>query len=109
MMMRVALADDHQLFRQGLRRLLETERDIEIVGEAGDGLEAQRLVADTQPDVILMDLSMSLVDGIAATREITRRWPEVKVVILSMHAEEGHLFQAIQAGAAGYVLKSAGA
>src|SRR5215211_678685 len=98
-MIRVVLADDHQLFRQGLRRLLEPEPDIEVVAEANDGLEAQRMVSDVQPDVVLMDLSMALVDGISATREITRQFPTTKVVVLSMHAEEGHLFQALQAGA----------
>jgi DNA-binding NarL/FixJ family response regulator len=106
-MIRVVLADDHQLFRQGLRRLLEPELDIQVVGEANDGQEAQRVVKELQPDVVLMDVSMAVVDGISATREISRQWPDVKVVVLSMHAEEEHLFQALQAGAAGYVLKTA--
>ena len=108
-MIRVVLADDHQLFRQGLRRLLESERDIQIVGEAEDGLEVQRVVEEVSPDVVLMDLQMAITDGISATREIVRQWPNVKVVILSMHAEEGHLFQALQAGAAGYILKNTAA
>jgi DNA-binding NarL/FixJ family response regulator len=108
-MIRVLLADDHQLFRQGLRRLLDSERDMEVIGEANNGLDVQRMVQELQPDVVLMDVSMAIIDGISATREISRQWPDVKVVILSMHAEEGHLFQALQAGAAGYVLKSAGA
>jgi two-component system response regulator DegU len=106
-MIRVVLADDHQLFREGLRRLLDPERDIQVVGEAEDGLDVQRLVGELKPDVVLMDVSMAVVDGISATREITRQWPDVKVVVLSMHAEEAHLFQALQAGAAGYVLKTA--
>jgi DNA-binding NarL/FixJ family response regulator len=105
----VVLADDHQLFRQGLRRLLESERDIQVVGEAEDGLEVQRVVEEVSPDVVLMDLQMAITDGISATREIVRQWPNVKVVILSMHAEEGHLFQALQAGAAGYILKNTAA
>lgn len=108
-MIRVLLADDHQLFREGLRRLLESERDMQVLGEASNGLDVQRMVEDLHPDVVLMDVSMAIIDGISATREIVRQWPDVKVVILSMHAEEGHLFQALQAGAAGYVLKSAGA
>ena len=108
-MIRVLLSDDHQLFRQGLRRLLESERDIQVVGEASDGLEVQRLVQELQPDVILMDVSMPIIDGISAAREIVRQWPQAKVVILSMHTQEGHLFQALQAGAVGYVLKSGGA
>jgi DNA-binding NarL/FixJ family response regulator len=106
-MIRVVLADDHHLFREGLRRLLEPERDIQVVGEADDGLEVQRVVEELQPDVVLMDVSMAGLDGISATREVTRQWPNVKVVVLSMHAEEAHLFQALQAGAAGYVLKTA--
>jgi DNA-binding NarL/FixJ family response regulator len=108
-MIRVLLADDHQLFREGLRRLLESERDMQVLGEASNGLEIQRMVEELHPDVVLMDVSMAIIDGISATREIVRQWPDVRVVILSMHAEEGHLFQALQAGAAGYVLKSAGA
>jgi DNA-binding NarL/FixJ family response regulator len=105
----VVLADDHQLFREGLRRLLEPERDIQVVGVADDGLQVQGVVEELMPDVVVMDLSMAVVDGIAATREIVRRWPNVKVVILSMHSEESRLFQALQAGATGYVLKNAAA
>jgi two-component system response regulator DegU len=108
-LIRVVLADDHQLFREGLKRLLEPERDIQVVGEAENGLEVQRLVETLEPDVVVMDLGMTVVDGISATREIVRRWPHVRVVILSMYAEEGHLFQALQAGASGYVLKNAAA
>lgn len=107
-MIRVVLADDHRLFRLGLRRLLETEPDIQVLGEADDGLQVQRLVEELKPDVVLMDVSMAVVDGIAATREISRRWPDVRVVMCSMHGQEGHLFQALQAGAVGYVLKTAG-
>ncbi len=106
-MIRVVLADDHRLFREGLRRLLEPEGDIQVVGEAEDGREVQRLARELQPDVVLMDVSMAVVDGIAATRAITRQWPQVRVVVLSMHAEESHLFQALEAGAAGYILKTA--
>lgn len=108
-MIRVLLADDHLLIRQGVRRLLELERDIQVVGEASDGLEVQRLALSLKPDVILMDVAMPIVDGIAATREIIRAWAEARVVILTMHAQEGHLFQALQVGAVGYVLKSSGA
>ena len=107
-MIRVALADDHRLFRLGLRRLLESERDIQVVGEADDGLAIQRIVEETAPNVVLMDISMEIVDGISATREITRRFPDVHVVMVSQYGQEGHLFQAVQAGAVGYVLKTAG-
>ena len=108
-MIRVLLTDDHQLFRQGLRRLLEAERDIEVVGEASNGVEVQHMVSELRPDVVLMDVSMAVVDGIAATREIVRQWPSCRVIVLSMHAQEGHLFQALQAGAVGYLLKTAAA
>ncbi len=90
-MIRVLLADDHQLFRQGLRRLLESERDMEVLGEANNGLDVQRMVEELHPDVVLMDVSMAIIDGISATREIVRQWPDVKVVILSMHAAGGAL------------------
>jgi DNA-binding NarL/FixJ family response regulator len=105
----VVLADDHQLVRQGIRRLLEEERDIQVVGEAENGIEIQRLVQELTPDVVLMDVDMRVCDGISATREITRQWPHTRVVMLSMYTQDGHVFQALQAGAVGYVLKSAGA
>lgn len=108
-MIRVLLSDDHQLFRQGLRRLIESERDLQVVGEASDGLEVQRFFGELRPDVVLMDVSMPIVDGISAAREIVRQWPDARIVMLSMHTQEGHLFQALQAGAVGYVLKSGGA
>src|SRR5438477_8081447 len=107
-MIRVLLADDHILLRQGVRRLLDSERDVEVIAEASNGIEVQNLVDELRPDVVLMDISMPIVDGISATREIMRQWPGTKVVILSMYAEEAHVFQALRAGAAGYVLKSAG-
>lgn len=108
-MIRVLLADDHQLLRQGVRRLLEGEPDIQVVGEASDGLEVQRMAQEFQPDVILMDVSMGVVDGISATRQLLRQSPWLKIVMLTMHSQDGHLFQALQAGAIGYILKTAGA
>jgi DNA-binding NarL/FixJ family response regulator len=108
-MIRVVLADDHQLVRQGVRRLLEEERDIQVVGEADNGIDVQRLVQQLTPDVVLMDVRMQVADGISATREIVRQWPRTHVVILSMYTQDADVFQALQAGAAGYVLKSAGA
>ncbi len=95
--------------RQGIRRILEAELGFQVVGEASDGLEVQRLAAELRPDVVLMDVSMSIVDGISATRQITRQFPDIKVVMLTMHSHDGHLFQALQAGALGYMLKSGGA
>jgi DNA-binding NarL/FixJ family response regulator len=108
-MIKVLLADDHQLMRQGVRRILESEADIQVVGEASDGLEVQMMAADLQPDVILMDVSMGIVDGISATRQLLRQAPWLKIVMLTMHSHDGHLFQALQAGATGYILKTAGA
>lgn len=88
------LADDHQLMRQGMRRLLEAEPDLEVVGEATNGLEVQQMARDLQPSVVLMDVSMTLVDGISATRQLVREHPWVRVVMLTMHSHDGHLFQA---------------
>src|SRR6266446_5414164 len=103
---RVVLADDHQLFRQGLKALLELERGITIVGEASDGLEVQRVAVEQNANVVLMDINMPIVDGLSATRELLRANPEIGVIILSMHHEEGHVFQALRAGARGYLLKT---
>src|SRR5437764_11001794 len=103
---RVVLADDHQLFRQGLKALLELERGITIVGEASDGLEVQRVSLEQNANVVLMDINMPIVDGLSATRELLRANSEIGVIILSMHHEEGHVFQALRAGARGYLLKT---
>ena len=103
---RVVLADDHQLFRQGLRALLEMERDIAVVGEANDGLEVQKVAIEQEADVVLMDINMPIVDGLSAARELIRARPKVGVIVLSMHHEEGHVFQALRAGARGYLIKT---
>ena len=103
---RVVLADDHQLFRQGLRALLDLERGITVVGEASDGLEVQRICVEQNADVVLMDINMPIVDGLSATRELIRARPDTGVIILSMYHEEGHVFQALRAGARGYLLKT---
>ncbi len=107
MPIKVLLADDHGLVREGLRRLLETEPDIRVVGEAADGLEVLKMVDDLQPNVVLMDINMPVADGIAATREIGRKYPDTGVIVLTMHKEDGHAVRAIQAGARGYLLKNA--
>lgn len=106
---RVLLVDDHALFRQGLRQLLEFEDDIKVVGDAGSGQEAQQLARQLRPDVILMDINMPDMDGITATRAILAERPDISVVILTMYREDDYAFQAVRAGARGYLLKNASA
>jgi len=105
--LRVVLADDHQLFRQGLAALLATVDGIEVVAEAGDGEAAVRAVARERPDVALVDLQMPGGGGIAAIREITERHPDVATLVLTMFDDDDSLFGAMRAGARGYVLKDA--
>jgi DNA-binding NarL/FixJ family response regulator len=99
------LADDHGVVRKGLRFLLEQQPGIDIVGEAGDGREAVRLAADTNPDIVIMDIAMPLLNGIEATAQMVKRSPAVAVIILSMHSDEDYLLSALNAGAKGYLLK----
>ena len=106
-MIKVLIADDHKMFRQGLRMLFEMEPDIRVVGEARDGLEAHELVEALQPDVVLMDVNMPGIDGVEATRRILKAYPDAGIIILTMFREDEHVFQAINAGAHGYVLKDA--
>jgi two-component system response regulator NreC len=101
----VLLVDDHVVVRQGLKALLADEPDIEVIGEASNGREALDRLAELEPDVVLMDISMPGLNGIEATRQIQQRYPDVRVVVLSMHANEEYVFQVLQAGASGYVLK----
>lgn len=105
MSIRVLLADDHRVVRQGLRALLTAQPDIAVVGETGDGRETVQLAESLQPDVVVMDISMPLLNGIEATQQITSRTPEVAVVVLSMHGGDEYVLQALRAGALGYVLK----
>lgn len=104
---RVLLADDHAVLRSGLRLLIDKQDDLEVVGEAGDGAEALALATDLQPDVILLDINMPGLDGLQALPRLKERLPNSRVLILTMHDDVGYLQQALQAGAAGYVLKQA--
>ena len=107
MTIRVLLADDHTLMREGLRALLTTTRDIEVVGEVGTGREAERQVVELNPDVVLMDIAMPDLNGIEAARVIHAKCPAVRIVMLSMHATAEYVFRAFEAGASGYLLKEA--
>jgi DNA-binding NarL/FixJ family response regulator len=101
---RLLLVDDHKLLRQGLRRTVE-EAGFDVVGEAGDGEEAVRLAIELQPDLVLMDVTMPVLDGIEATRRLRHSAPEARVVILTMHGEEETIARALRAGALAYLLK----
>lgn len=100
----VLIADDHPLLREGLVRILAMEQGIEVVGEAGSGPEAVSMVAELRPDVVLMDISMPG-GGLTATREISRQFPEVGVIILTIHDDEQYLYELVRAGAKGYLVK----
>ncbi|HZT76269.1 MAG TPA: response regulator transcription factor [Vicinamibacterales bacterium] len=102
---RILLGDDHTLVRQGFRKILEERPDWEIVAEASDGREAVRLASEIEPDVAVLDITMPLLNGIEATRQIVRRHPSTHVLILSMHSAEAYIIQALKAGALGYLLK----
>jgi DNA-binding NarL/FixJ family response regulator len=104
---RVLLADDHAVVRQGIRRFLEEADDIEVVAEAEDGAEALRLIEAHQPDVAVLDIRMPEVSGVEATRRIKDRFPQVRVLILTAYDDEPYVFALLQAGAGGYVLKTA--
>lgn len=104
---RVLLADDHTILRAGLRMMLNAQPDITVVGEANDGREAVRETEQLAPDVVIMDITMPELSGIEATKLIKRAMPEVKILILTMHENEGYLFQSLRAGASGYIMKEA--
>ena len=104
---RVLLAEDHTIVRKGLRSLLDDEAGIEIVGEAEDGQQAIELVQRLLPDVVLMDITMPVLNGLEATRQIKKLFPQVKVVVLTVHSTEEYIFQILRAGASGYVVKQA--
>jgi len=105
---RVLLADDHALFRDGVRALLDHEPDIEVIGEVEDGRAAVQQALSLRPDIVLMDITMPHLDGIEATRQIVNQAPQVRVLVLTMHDNEDVFFRSLSAGAAGYVLKRSG-
>jgi len=102
---RLLIADDHTIVREGLKKLLESEGGVEVVGEAVDGRDAVTKAMDLMPDIVLMDLSMPGLHGLEATRQIIKRMPKTQVLILSMHKNEAYVLQALQSGASGYILK----
>ena len=106
-MITLVLAEDHHLVRQGLKLLLEAEKTFQLVGEAGDGLEAVRLVEKRRPNILVLDLMIPRLHGLEVTRVVRREHPETKVIILSMHADEPYVMEALRNGASGYVLKDA--
>lgn len=103
---RVLLAEDHTIVREGIRALLDENPDIEVVGEADDGRMAVEKVEQLHPDVVLMDNTMPNLNGLEATRQIKRQFPEIMVLILTMHTDEEYVFQFLQAGASGYLIKN---
>lgn len=103
---RIIIADDHELFREGLASLINAQPDMEIVGRAQDGLEVFTLARELKPDLIIMDVNMPISNGLEATRLIHREKPKVSILILTVHEEEEKLFEAVKAGAVGYMLKN---
>lgn len=104
--LKVLLVDDHALFRRGIKSVLASWPEVEVVGEAGDGLTALKIAVDTMPDVILMDINMPNCNGLEATRRLKKEIPYVKIVILTVSDDDHDLFEAIKAGAQGYLLKN---
>ncbi len=104
-MIRVFLADDHAVVRDGMTALMEAEQDIQVVGTACNGQQAVQQIKQSQPDIVVMDIAMPKLNGIDATRQISKFCPAVKVIMLSMHDSSEHIYQALKAGAKGYLLK----
>ena len=106
-LIRILLADDHTIVRAGIRALLEKIEGVQVVAEAGDGREALRLIKEHQPDVVILDVAMPVLNGLEVTARVTKEFPDVRVIILSMHTNEEYVWEALRSGAAGYLVKNA--
>jgi DNA-binding NarL/FixJ family response regulator len=102
---KIVLADDHALVRQGIRKIIEEHGDLEVVGEAGDGMELLEILKTIRPDLVIVDIGMPRLRGLEATKRIKHLYPQVKVMILSMHRNKEYLRQAVAAGVSGYLVK----
>ncbi|MFX3632456.1 MAG: response regulator [Candidatus Pristimantibacillus sp.] len=102
---RILLADDHQLFREGLKRILNMEDDLEVIGECGDGIQVLEFCNHTIPEIVLMDINMPIENGVVTTERLKTIFPDVKVIILSIHDDESYVFETLRKGATGYLLK----
>jgi two-component system response regulator DegU len=102
---KVLLADDHQLFREGLKRILNMESDLEVIGECGDGIQVLEFCNHEKPDVVLLDINMPIENGVVATERLRDIFPDIKVIILSIHDDESYVFETLRKGATGYLLK----
>ena len=101
---RIAIIDDHQLFREGMKRILEFEENFEVVAEGSDGSEALAIVEQHRPDIVIMDINMPNINGVEATKQLIETYPDTKVVVLSIHDDENYVMRALQTGATGYLL-----
>jgi two-component system response regulator DegU len=102
---KIIIADDHQLFREGVKRIINMEEDMEVIGECGDGIQVVELCNQITPDIVLMDINMPLENGVVATERLKLIFPDIKVIILSIHDDESYVFETLRKGASGYLLK----
>lgn len=102
---KIVIADDHQLFREGVKRIINMEDDMEVVGECGDGVQILELCRELHPEIVLMDINMPLENGVVATEKLKDLFPEIKVIVLSIHDDESYVFETLRKGASGYLLK----